>query len=150
MDISWPLLVTQAADIHTDPSCNRTMDPDLACGSSPGQHIPSYQVVVQTLHIRLSSLLSSLQSSFLLVCEPFGLTVSPTFPPSAPSFPPLHHTFTHHCGAYSKPGQALRWLSSCSPGPVHLLPPVLPVPPSHLPFPPSSSSLSPQTKGGLP
>ena len=28
--------MTQATDIHTDPNCSRTMDPDRPCGSSLG------------------------------------------------------------------------------------------------------------------
>ena len=34
---TWPLVLTQATDINTDPSYRRTMDPDMVLGSSPGQ-----------------------------------------------------------------------------------------------------------------
>lgn len=30
MDMTWPLVVTQATDTDTDPSCSRTTDPDMA------------------------------------------------------------------------------------------------------------------------
>lgn len=38
--ISWPCLVIWAWDINTDPSCHRTIDPDMATSSSMGLDVP--------------------------------------------------------------------------------------------------------------
>lgn len=34
-----PLVITQATDIDSDPSCNRTIEPDMAIGSLLGQDL---------------------------------------------------------------------------------------------------------------
>ncbi|ERE65680.1 reticulocalbin-1-like protein [Cricetulus griseus] len=46
-------LVTQATDINTDPSCRRTMDPDIALSSSLGPDITLAPVVIEITQISM-------------------------------------------------------------------------------------------------
>lgn len=49
-----PLVVTEALDINTAPSCGRTMDQDMILGNSPGpDDVTRVQAATQTLGISM-------------------------------------------------------------------------------------------------
>lgn len=75
-----PLVVTQAIDINTDPSCKRTMNPDMVLGGSPAQDLTmatSYLVCPSPLWSLKFQL--SLQSMNPSTCLFHLSTMYPTF-----------------------------------------------------------------------
>lgn len=81
-DIYLALVVPWATDTDTDPSCSRTVDPDMALGGSQGQDMASSHPPVES-----PTFLHGVQSPWLCFCF--------FIPPShIPSFLPLYHTFT--------------------------------------------------------
>lgn len=106
----WPSVATQVTAISTDTYCGNAMDPDMNLASSPGPDItmtPGGRAGSSDLPVPITTEslvlpLSTGHRSLSFIFSPISIT-------RVPSFPSLHHTFSHRSG----PGKALDVSLSC-------------------------------------
>ena len=80
----WPLVVIWATDIDTDPSCSRTMEPDMVLGDSSGQDLTmasSHLLVSHNCRVPCSTFLQYMNPQLLFLFH-FSTTYSifPIYP----------------------------------------------------------------------